>query len=94
MKHARHFVEYPRGGGREAGKIKLKGLEMDRTDISVLKLSVRAERTLRSGGINTVSELEAVLEELERIPFMGQRPMAEIRARMAERGDRYGKEIV
>ena len=67
---------------------------MDRTDISVLNLSVRAERTLRRGGINTVTELEAVLDELEKIPFMGQKPMAEIRARMAERGDGYGKEIV
>ena len=37
---------------------------MDRTDISVLNLSVRAERTLRRGGINTVTELEAALDEL------------------------------
>ena len=67
---------------------------MDKTDIAVLNLSVRAEKTLRRGGINTVSELEVALEDLEQIPFMGQRPMAEIRARMAERGGGYGKAII
>ena len=67
---------------------------MDRNDISILNLSVRAERTLRRGGVNTVSELEAALEDLERIPFMGQRPIAEIRTKMAERGDGNGKEAV